>query len=91
VHLRKQIYVFIYILILECSLFKFFALTSITIELTYTELKIFQGGYQKYIGAGEMPKDSTSSTLVNASEQYKLEETGIKEAEGNYDSNCKLK
>jgi hypothetical protein len=38
-----------------------------------------------------MPKDSTSSTLVNASEQYKLEETGIKQAEGNYDSNCKLK
>ncbi|CAB4026425.1 receptor-type tyrosine- kinase FLT3 isoform X1 [Paramuricea clavata] len=39
-------------------------------------------GYQKLIGAGEMPKDSTSSTLVNASEQYKLEETGIKQAEG---------
>jgi hypothetical protein len=54
--------------------------------LTYTELKIFQGGF---IGADEMPKDSTSSTLVNASERSKLEETGIKQAEGNYDSNCK--
>ena len=53
-------------------------------------MKIFQGEYQKLIGAGEIPKDSTSSTLVNASERSKLEETGIKKAEGNYDSYSKI-
>ncbi|CAB4037807.1 TK kinase [Paramuricea clavata] len=48
---------------------------------TNEAIKSGKGGYQKFIGAGEMPKDSTSSTLVNASEQYRLEETGIKQAE----------
>ena len=61
-------------------------LHSIQLNL-YTELKIFQEGNQKLIGVGEMPKDSTSSTLTNASERYKLEETGIKQAEGNYGNN----
>jgi hypothetical protein len=34
-----------------------------------------------------MPNDSTSSIPVNASEWDKLEEIGLKQTEGNYDSN----
>lgn len=36
-----------------------------------------------------MPNDSISSILGNASERYKLEEAGLKQTGGNYDSNCK--
>jgi hypothetical protein len=52
-------------------------------------LKTFQEGYRKLIEAGKMPNDSKSSILGNASERYKLEEAGLKQTGGNYDSNCK--